>query len=97
MKLNKSVLLASAVTAAVMMVPNAAFAQTCKVTDPTGTPLNLRTSPNGKIIRKVKNFTPVHIMEYAYDNKGRPWAYISFRQNGNTYYGYVFREFVSCY
>lgn len=92
MKLVKYALLA-----AVIAAPSAAFAETCKVTDPTGTPLNVRTYPNGKIITKVKNMTRVHILDYTYDNKGRPWAYVSFNKGGRSYSGYVFREFVSCY
>lgn len=73
-----------------------AHAQTCKVTDPTGTPLNARATPNGKIISKVKNNTVVYVSEYAYDDKGRPWALV-FNAKNNKYIGWVFREFISCY
>ena len=33
----------------------AAEGERCKVTDPTGTPLNVRQSPNGKIIGTLAN------------------------------------------
>lgn len=73
-----------------------AHAQTCKVTDPTGTPLNVRATPNGKVIGKVKNNTVVYVSKYDYDNKGRPWALI-FNAKNDKYIGWVYREFISCY
>lgn len=73
-----------------------AYAQTCKVTDPTGTPLNVRATPNGKIIGKINNNITVYVSEYAYDDKGRPWALV-FDAKNDKYIGWVFREFISCY
>ncbi|AWY19471.1 SH3 domain-containing protein [Moraxella bovis] len=73
-----------------------AHAQTCKVTDPTGTPLNVRATPNGKIIGKIKNNTTVYVSEYAYDDKGRPWIMV-FNAKTSKYIGWVYREFISCY
>lgn len=73
-----------------------AHAQTCKVTDPTGTPLNVRATPNGKIIGKLKNNTTVYISEYDYDEKERTWALV-FDAKTDKYIGWVFREFISCY
>ncbi len=61
----------------------------CVVTDPTGTPLNIRATPNGKIIGTLRNGASVAILDTAYDSRGRPWAYIGT--------GWVFREFVTCY
>jgi hypothetical protein len=70
----------------------------CKVTDPTGTPLNVRASPNGRILRKIKNNTVVYVEQYSTDSKGRPWAQISLpTSNGRKILGWVFREFISCY
>lgn len=51
-----------------------AKADQCKVTDPTETPLNVRASPNGKILRKVTNGTIVYIEQTIYDSKNRPWV-----------------------
>lgn len=73
-----------------------AHAQTCKVTDPTGTPLNVRATPNGKIIDQVKNGTIVYVSEYDEDSKGRAWAMI-FNAKNDKYIGWVYREFISCY
>ena len=73
-----------------------AHAQTCQVTDPTGTPLNVRTAPNGKITGKIKNGTVVYVGEYRYDSKGRPWAMV-FDAKTDQYIGWVYHEFISCY
>lgn len=73
-----------------------AYAQTCKVTDPTGTPLNVRATPNGKIIGKINNNITVYVGEYTYDDKGRPWAMV-FNAKTDKYIGWVYREFISCY
>ena len=70
----------------------------CKVTDPTGTPLNVRNHPNGKVINALKNGRNVYIEEFAYDSQGRPWAKISSYHRGRyKLWGWVFREFISCY
>lgn len=70
----------------------------CKVTDPTGTPLNVRDRPNGKVINALKNGRDVYIEETAYDRQGRPWARVSGDRNGKyRLWGWVFREFISCY
>jgi uncharacterized protein YgiM (DUF1202 family) len=68
--------------------------QTCTVTDPTGTPLNVRKSPNGRVIGAVENGSNVRIVGSSKDNKGRPWAKIR-GDSGAT--GWILREFVSCY
>ena len=70
----------------------------CKVTDPTGTPLNIRTSPNGKIVGTIANGKEVNMEDIAYDDKGRPWAKVGGYVSGKyKIYGWVFREFISCY
>jgi hypothetical protein len=68
----------------------------CKVTDPTGTPLNVRAKPNGKIIGTLANGTFVSILEYAPDANGKPWAKVA-HQESKKPIGWVFREFVSCF
>ncbi|MBD2181133.1 SH3 domain-containing protein [Planktothrix sp. FACHB-1355] len=70
----------------------------CQVTDPTGTPLNVRDRPNGRIINTLRNGREVYIQEISYDNKGRPWAKIGGYYNGQyRVWGWVIREFISCY
>lgn len=81
----------------------------CKVADPTGTPLNLRRSPNGpnlftrlrdgkKVYRTLSNGTRVYIQETAKDDRGRPWVKVGgYSQGKFVLWGWVFREFISCY
>lgn len=73
-------------------------ADVCKVTDPTGTPLNVRATPNGRVVGIVRNEAEVYIEEIANDDKGRPWARISTKSNSKKrVLGWVIREFISCY
>lgn len=75
-----------------------ASAQRCKITDPTGTPLNVRSAPNGRILRKIANGTVVYIEQTSYDSRNRAWAQISIpARRGRRVLGWVFREFISCY
>jgi hypothetical protein len=75
-----------------------AKAEQCKVTDPTGTPLNLRASPNGRIVGKVRNGTIVYIERSSTDDNGRAWAKIgTYRRSKYVILGWVYREFISCY
>lgn len=70
----------------------------CKVTDPTGTPLNIRATPNGKVVGTLKNGTEVYVEEDGSDDKGRAWAKISTTSKGKKkVLGWVLREFISCY
>ena len=70
--------------------------QRCTVTDPTGTPLNLRTDPNGRIVGTVRNGQAVRVLDSTADGRGRPWVYIAETGTGEPL-GWVFREFVSCF
>ena len=80
----------------------------CKVTDPTGTPLNVRESPNGERIGTLRNGTKVEVVGDNKDSKGRVWAYILWHGQGQRlkgysgakeyegYEGWVIREYLSC-
>ena len=70
----------------------------CKITDPTDTSLNIRSSPNGKITNHLRNGREVYIKETAYDDQGRLWALIAGMYDGKyRLWGWAFREFISCY
>ncbi|MEH2195445.1 MAG: SH3 domain-containing protein [Nostoc sp.] len=70
----------------------------CQVTDPTGTPLNVRDQPNGQVINTLKNGRQVDILEIAHDSQNRAWARIGGYYNGKyRVWGWVIREFISCY
>jgi hypothetical protein len=71
----------------------AAASDRCMVTDPTGTPLNVRRY-DGKIIGNLRNGEIVKVLKTGADAKGKPWAYVAYQTNGE---GWVYREFISCY
>jgi hypothetical protein len=71
----------------------ASASQRCMVTDPTGTPLNVRRF-DGKILGALHNGEIVKVLRTGADPKGKPWAYVAYGTNGE---GWVYREFISCY
>jgi hypothetical protein len=76
-----------------------AFAeQVCIVSDPTGTPLNVRNSRNGEVIMTLSNGTEVRIDRRVGSSDDGRWVYI-FESSGGQYraLGWVYREFISCY
>src|SRR5450756_851163 len=57
------------------MVPAlAATAMHCHVSDPTGTPLNVRAVPNGTIVSTLSNGAVVAVLSQTTQNR-RTWAY----------------------
>ena len=50
----------------------------CIVADPTGTPLNIRMSPNGKTVATAQG-TRIQVFEgqEKYGNQNRPWYYVA--------------------
>lgn len=93
MKLIKSAFIATIVAG---MLSTSALAETCKVTDPTNTPLNARATPNGKIIGKLQNGRVIYISDIQYDKKGKAWA-MAFDARTDRYLGWVYRDYISCY
>jgi hypothetical protein len=63
--------------------------KTCKVSDPTGSPLNIRTYPGGAIVGKIRNGKVVRIVDQMTDDRGKIWV--------NIGRGWVVREFIACY
>jgi hypothetical protein len=89
----------AAALACVCLIAGPAGAQLgarCMVSDPTGTPLNIRDSPRGRIVGTIRNGVFVRLAGTAFDERGRPWAYIV-RWDSGQGIGWVFREFISCY
>ena len=71
------------------------FDDRCTVADPTGTPLNLRDLPRGKVIGKLKNGTVVYKTSDMYDTEYRNWSEIKLSRRGRTK-GWVVTEFLDC-
>lgn len=67
----------------------------CVVADPTGSPLNYRASPGGKILGSLKNGTEITVPDIAYyDKKGKAWVKI---WRKGKYLGYAFSDYIYCY
>lgn len=64
----------------------------CTVVDPTGTPLNVREGPNGKILSTLKTGSKVEFIEHKED-KGKKWALVA--KYGESW-GYVFGDYLKC-
>ena len=66
----------------------------CTVSDPTGTPLNVRAKPkNGKILTTAKNGTLVAVDDSTMGNK---WVRISVQKGRREIIGWVLRDYLSC-
>ncbi len=76
--------------------PWQSVAQTkCQVSDPTGTALNIRATPNGVIVGAVNNGVSVRLVQSDQDPRGRSWSLIA-RLPENQTLGWVYREYVTC-
>ncbi|MEX0268537.1 SH3 domain-containing protein [Leptolyngbyaceae cyanobacterium UHCC 1019] len=66
----------------------------CAVTDPTGTPLNVRATPNDPaVLAKLPNGGRVTPYRIGYDEKNRYWVLVG---DSKRPWGWVFRNYVSC-
>lgn len=76
---------------------SAARAQKCVVEDPTGSPLNVRSYPNGRVTGKLRNGYAVYVEDYSEDEKGRQWARVgAYRKGKYVVLGFVLRDFIAC-
>ena len=75
------------------MTGAAAAQMKCTVNDPTGTPLNVRSKPNGRIVGTLKNGTPVNAWA-IHSVQGKLWARIT--PPGAEKSRWVFRQYLSC-
>jgi uncharacterized protein YgiM (DUF1202 family) len=64
----------------------------CTVVDPTGTPLNVRAGPNGKILSTLKKGSKVEFIEHQ-EKDGKKWALVA--RYGESW-GYVFGDYLKC-
>jgi len=66
----------------------------CRVMDPTGTPLNVRTSPNGNAVGSLANGVQVIILDST-SRSGKNWVYVG-RADNRVPIGWVFRDYLVC-
>jgi hypothetical protein len=71
----------------------------CTVKDPTGTPLNVRLSPKGKILSNLKNGQQVEVIDHQ-EIGGKRWARIGRFSAGelasDAEGGWVFADYLRC-
>jgi hypothetical protein len=65
----------------------------CTVADPTDTPLNVRSQPNGKILGALSNHTRVVVTVKTNDRK---WAWIIPLDVDTGKTGWVFYDYLDC-
>lgn len=65
----------------------------CTVIDPTGTPLNVRSGPNGIILSNLRKGSKVEVVDHV-THKGKTWAKVSKFQDAS--YGWVFEGYLKC-
>jgi Bacterial SH3 domain len=66
-----------------------------EIMDPTGTPLNVRASPNGHIVGTLRNGVQVSVLDRAVDRKKQAWVYVGYSEDQSPI-GWVYREFIAC-
>ena len=67
----------------------------CMVSDPTGSHLNIRMAPNGKIIADLTNGTHVSIVDSTIDERGRSWVFVRLL-TADIDLGWVYQRFIKC-
>ena len=87
---------AALAAALLLALPGSAFAgPLCRVADPTGTPLNVRTAPNFKVVGTLANGARVEILQTVTGDDGKAWAFVADAADGRAH-GWVFRSFLDC-
>jgi hypothetical protein len=86
----------ASLTGLAAIAPAAAAEDLCRVMDPTGTPLNVRVAPDGRVVATLDNGLLVAVVDTRDDAGGRRWAFIVGASDGRPL-GWVFREFIACF
>ncbi len=69
-----------------------AWAAECVVADPTGTPLNVRAEPKGRILSVLENGIAVQVTDETWAG-GKRWVRVS-ADDGTR--GWVFADYLDC-
>ncbi len=72
-------------------------AKNCVIADAGDTSLNVRDSPNGKIVNRLRNGRSITIGTLRNDSKGRPWGFATGNYQGKyRKWGWVLMQSVDC-
>ncbi len=67
----------------------------CVVSDPSGTPLDVRAAPQGTAVGTLTNGRFVLITDIKSDRNGQPWVLVASNESGERL-GWVSRKLISC-
>lgn len=67
------------------LTSSAYASQICVTWDPNDSFVNVRQTPNGKILEKKQNGSQVEVVRVLYDTKGRPWVDIVTRGSSGNF------------
>ena len=83
---------------AILAVATPAAALDCRVADPTGTPLNIRLTPNGRVVATARNGSPIQVFagEDRRDRQGRLWHYVAL-PGSSAPDGYAIASYIRCW
>jgi hypothetical protein len=87
-------LLATTALACALTAPAHASLASCVVDDPTGTPLNVRTSPNGPIVGALHNGASVGVVYSRMSADHKVWFFVVPEGPGKS--GFVYSQFLDC-
>jgi hypothetical protein len=90
---KRCVLSIIAIAASLVSMPSFSM-ERCRITDPTGTPLNVR-DVHMNIIGVIQNGWIVLVRRYGEDSQGTLWVFIETPEGEPI--GWVYREFISCF
>lgn len=79
----------------VASVGGAAAAERCTVADPSGTPLNVRAEPEGRVTGALANGRVLSVADTIRDGRGRSWSLAYDFWTGDKL-GWVFRANLAC-
>lgn len=69
----------------------------CVVFDPHDSAANIRATPNGSVINRLRNYRIVYVQYYRNDRQGRPWAYVAGWYNRKwRNWGWIFNDIIRC-
>jgi hypothetical protein len=92
---DQQAIAAAAPPAAIAADPTSAVAaKSCIVADPTPTPLNVRSDPNGKVVLTMENGATVHVLKQE-SLDAKSWSLIGSGQDGPML-GWVFSDYLNC-
>jgi len=92
--MGKRLAVSSFLYASALVPAFAATVMHCHVSDPTGTPLNVRAVPNGTIVSILNNGDVLAVLSQTTHN-GKAWAYIGTGKE-ELPAGWVFQEYLTC-